>query len=123
MQHSQLLELSRPSLHTISLASEFCPSACLSHIHVGRQTCQALKKCTLSQLIYIAMSCVLLRLTVRSSVPLTDQIPIGANAVKIDITHNPKHNSDNENIGIHGLPARKLLSTSSEDTGMHRRYS
>ena len=37
------------------------------------------------------------KVTVGLSVSLTDQIRIGANYVNIDIIHNPKHNSDNEN--------------------------
>ena len=46
------------------------------------------------------------KVTVGPSVLLIDQILIGANDIIIDIIHNPKHNLDNENIVIHGLPAR-----------------
>ena len=45
------------------------------------------------------------KVMVGPSAPLTDQISIGANDGNIDIVHIPKHNSDNENIVIHSLPA------------------
>ena len=58
------------------------------------------------------MSFRMVKVTVGPSVPLKDQIPIRANYANIEIIHKPKHNSDNENIAIHGL---WVLLTSSQD--------
>ena len=52
------------------------------------------QKCTLSQLIFIAMFSRMSKVMVGPSVPLTDQIP-KQTMLYIDIIHNPKYNSDN----------------------------
>ena len=72
----------------------------------GRQASHAMTEVYAKPVNIIAMSFHTRKVTVEPSVPLTDQIPIGANYDSIDIIQSPKHNSDNESIDIHGLPAR-----------------